>query len=36
VTAIFGHRDYAKKTCPGKLFDVDALRDLVAAELAKG
>lgn len=36
VTAIFGHRDYAEKTCPGKLFDVDALRDLVAAELAKG
>ena len=28
---IFGHRDFAKKTCPGALFDMENLRALVRA-----
>ena len=28
---IYGHRDFANKTCPGKLFDVDAFRIAVEA-----
>jgi len=29
---IFGHRDFAAKTCPGRLFDLGKLRDIVADE----
>jgi hypothetical protein len=27
------HRDFSNKTCPGKLFDVNMLRDIVAEEM---
>jgi N-acetylmuramoyl-L-alanine amidase len=30
---IFGHRDFAKKTCPGKLFDLNRVRALVSEAL---
>jgi len=30
---IHGHRDYASKTCPGTLFDLDVLRAMVAARI---
>ena len=29
VAEIHGHREYANKTCPGALFDVDLFKDLV-------
>lgn len=28
-TEIHGHREYAYKTCPGKLFDIEKLRNMV-------
>lgn len=31
VNNIVGHRDYAPKTCPGKLFNLNELRQLVLA-----
>lgn len=36
VEQIFGHRNFAKKTCPGNLFDVDALRSAVAFCVREG
>lgn len=35
VKSLNFHRDYAQKTCPGKLIDKGALRALVATEIAK-
>lgn len=35
VQDVYGHRDFAHKTCPGNLFDMGAFHDAVAAELAK-
>jgi hypothetical protein len=26
ITCVVGHRDYAKKTCPGEMFDMDLFR----------
>lgn len=31
VDQIFGHRDFAQKSCPGKLFDLSSFRQRVAA-----
>lgn len=33
VGALVPHSQFSSKTCPGKLFDMDELRDIVAAEM---
>jgi hypothetical protein len=33
VNDIYGHRDFANKTCPGKMFDLEMFRSEVLAEL---
>ncbi len=33
VSEIHGHREYANKSCPGELFDIGLLRDLVQTEM---
>ena len=35
IDAIVGHRDFAPKTCPGKLFSIERLREAVRKELDK-
>jgi N-acetylmuramoyl-L-alanine amidase len=36
VDDIHGHRDYSPKTCPGKLFSIELLREMVRSELTTG
>jgi len=34
LTEIHGHREYANKSCPGKLFSIDNLREVCASVMA--
>lgn len=33
IDRIYGHRQFSPKTCPGKLFSVDMLREMIRAAL---
>jgi len=35
INSIYGHRDFAPKSCPGKLFDINELKRLVSEYLSK-
>ena len=36
VANVRGHRDYSPKTCPGRLFNMDELREMIRVRMEQG